>query len=865
MRIHIIVILLFCTAQFIQSQEQDGVVSLALPVRNSLTFNQYVNNPTFSFVRQQHKYISLYNTREWVQFQDAPLTYLASYSGRFRENIGVGLGVFQQNYGVLTTFGGILNFAYNARLNSDNNLTFGINVGAYKSGLNSGKVETNFDDPSLENIPSNFMLSVSPGVNFGTAFFDFGVSVNNLVLYNFNTSEMIKDNPEQTIQAHIMYTGYMESRGFLDESKFTGLVRSEFKKGKTVLSGTAMLTVPIGIWGQVGYNTLYGIHGGIGLNITKQILIEYNYEKAMGDLTEFGSSHSITLAYKLNNRESFDYSSEDDVAAIIKPTKKKKPAPKSSKTTVQKAEEPTKVAAEEQAKIATEEQARLAAEEKSRIKAEEQARLAAEEKARIASEEQARLDAEEKARIAAEEQARLATEEKARIEAEEQTRLAAEENARIAAEEETRLAAEEKARIEAEEKARLATEEKARIEAEEQARLAAEEKARIAAEEQARLAAEEQARIEAEEQARLAAEEKARIEAEEQARLAAEEQARIAAEEQARLAAEEKARTEAEEQARLAAEEQAKIDTEKQTVVEEDLPEATDAFSSEMNEIVEATDDSKKAQEELLSRLTEAVAVKDQDLKDLKRENDLSEQGIYLEPKPFKSSTEENAAIEAIKSDLDNIIASRNAEITRLERLYEQRQEETDTIYMDEVLLSYKKTLTKLKSEQLAAIKAKADLEAQLETINVATEYEKKRRIKRAVYNNDDDRYAQDRAALESIKQNSSLSNEPLSESDFDFGEERSNNIQILKNVTRAEEGYYLILAVHDDVIKRDDFLKKVVASGQENVDFFFDVNTSKYYIFVDKFDNIQAANAAMETKGSNPYNAKMSIVKIEN
>ena len=801
MRIHIIVILLFCTAQFIQSQEQDGVVSLALPVRNSLTFNQYVNNPTFSFVRQQHKYISLYNTREWVQFEDAPLTYLASYSGRFRENIGVGLGVFQQNYGVLTTFGGILNFAYNARLNSDNNLTFGINVGTYKSGLNSGKVETNFDDPSLENIPSNFMLSVSPGVNFGTAFFDFGVSVNNLVLYNFNTSEMIKDNPEQTIQAHIMYTGYMESRGFLDESKFTGLVRSEFKKGKTVLSGTAMLTVPIGIWGQVGYNTLYGIHGGIGLNVTKQILIEYNYEKAMGDLTEFGSSHSITLAYKLNNRESFDYSSEDDVAAIIKPTKKKKPAPKSSKTTVQKAEEPTKVAAEEQAKIATEEQARLAAEEKSRIKAEEQARLAAEEKARIASEEQARLDAEEKARIAAEEQARLATEEKARIEAEEQTRLAAEENARIAAEEQTRLAAEEKARIEAEEKARLATEEKARIEAEEKARLAAEEKARI----------------------------------------------------------------EVEEQARLAAEEQAKIDAEKQTVDEESLPEATDAFSSEMNEIVEATDDSKKAQEELLSRLTEAVAVKDQDLKDLKRENDLSEQGIYLEPKPFKSSTEENAAIEAIKSDLDNIIASRNAEITRLERLYEQRQEETDTIYMDEVLLSYKKTLTKLKSEQLAAIKAKADLEAQLETINVATEYEKKRRIKRAVYNNDDDRYAQDRAALESIKQNSSLSNEPLSESDFDFGEERSNNIQILKNVTRAEEGYYLILAVHDDVIKRDDFLKKVVASGQENVDFFFDVNTSKYYIFVDKFDNIQAANAAMETKGSNPYNAKMSIVKIEN
>ena len=68
--------------QFIFPQEDNGVVAMGLPVRNSMTFNRYAINPTFSFVREQNKYISIYNKREWVEFEDAPVTYLASYTGR---------------------------------------------------------------------------------------------------------------------------------------------------------------------------------------------------------------------------------------------------------------------------------------------------------------------------------------------------------------------------------------------------------------------------------------------------------------------------------------------------------------------------------------------------------------------------------------------------------------------------------------------------------------------------------------------------------------------------------------------------------------------------------------------------------------
>ncbi len=189
-RCFIVIILFFCTQQIIFSQE-DGVVAFTLPIRNSLKFNKYIINPTFSFVKEQSPALSFYNKKQGVQFDNAPQTYFFSYSGRFLENEGASLGFFQQDYGVLTTFGAVANFAHNISFQEDSNLTFGLNLGFYKSGLNKGKVISNYADPSLENIPSNSLFTVNPGINYGNAFFDFGLSVNNLVLYNLKTSKII--------------------------------------------------------------------------------------------------------------------------------------------------------------------------------------------------------------------------------------------------------------------------------------------------------------------------------------------------------------------------------------------------------------------------------------------------------------------------------------------------------------------------------------------------------------------------------------------------------------------------------------------------------------------------------------------------
>ena len=842
-----IVLFLFLT-QLLYAQE-DGVVAFDLPVRNSLKFNRYAINPTFSFVREQNRYISFTNKREWVQFDNPPQTYLFSYSGRFRENMGVGIGVFQQNYGVLTTFGGVANFAYNVVLNSDNNLTFGMNLAFYKSGLNDGEVITNFPDSSLDNIPSNSIITVNPGLNYGTAFFDFGVSINNLAAYNLTSSKIIEDNPEQSIQGHVMYTGYLNSRGFFDESKFSTLLMSEFKKEKTVLSGLVMLTIPKGIWAQAGYNTLYGVSGGVGLNITNQISIEYNYEKALGELDAFGNSHEITLAYKFKNKYRYNYSSDDEDEALLISYTKRKPT-----FTKRKSVPNNQVDGESLSKADTKlAQAKV---EEDRLKAEaeaQQAKLAEEERLK-AEAEKAKLSAEE-AKLKAEEaaQAKLAEERRLKAEAEtEKARLLAEQKAAQAKlAEEGRLKAEAEAReskLSAEEEARLKAEEAAQAKLAEEERLKAEtEKAKLLAEQEAKLKAEEAA------QAKLAEEERLKAEAQ---------QARTLAEQEAKLKAEEAAQAKLAEEERLQAIAEEKTDT---LVLDEVvIPVAKDKEALAMESLTELTENSKIEQQDLLIQLKDKIASKQQDLDDLKEENDLSEQGISSAPKAFKSVSAENAELQSLQLEIDNVIESQNTKISELEQLLEDRlktvknENEATNVY-------YSRKIEQLKSEQFQTIQSKETLLSNLEDIKVATEVERKRRIKRAAYDNQETRYLKDRAALQQIKQSTEVSSTPLTESDFDFGEPRSNNITIVKNIQNTESGYYLVLAVHSDVEKRDEFLRKAVMAGRSDIDFFFDVNTNKYYIYYKKFDDIERANRAIQSNGNEPYNSNLSTVKIEN
>jgi type IX secretion system PorP/SprF family membrane protein len=676
----------FCQSLFSQSEVP---TSFALPIRNSLKFNRFIINPTFSFVREQNAFITFYNKRQWVSFENAPQTYLVSYSGRFRENEGVALGFFQQNQGVLTTFGAVANFAHNITLQTDSNLTFGVNLGFYKSGFNLSKVVTNYPDPILETIPSTASFVLNPGINYGTAFLDFGVTLTNFLVYNSSTSQLIHDDPEKSISAHLMHTGYLEGNGFFDKSKFSAFIKSDFRKDKTILSGLAMLTIPNGVWAQLGYNTVYGISGGLGVNISQSFALEYNYERGLSSFSNFGASHEIGFAYKFSSKK-YNYE-EDEQGSIIappderdvvyvKPKEVKKPVIQEAKIEA-KPTPPSAVLAETKPI-------------KDSIIASQPIVVSPIKKDTIAP-------------------------------------------------------------------------------------------------------------------------------------------------------------------VPPLAEAQLKKDS-----VEVKIPKPKDREFIAIDNLAAVVAVTKAKQQEVLSRLTVTIAKKEQDLLALKEENDLSEKGIYSEPKPFKSSAAENGELESLKTEFTEITKNQKDKIRELENTYTEKVKKGNP--EDESLLrTYSETIQNLKEEYLAAVQANVELNQSLQKIQEATEIEKKRRIKRASFMNVDDRFAQDSATLKRIKETTPVSAIPLQSQDFDPGEEQPE-VQIIKTVKNVSSGYYVVIAVHNEVAKRDDFLTKAVASGQQNVNFFYDANSSKYFIYYDSFDTIEAAKQALNSKGSLPYNGKMSIVKVE-
>ncbi|OED37221.1 hypothetical protein AB832_05205, partial [Flavobacteriaceae bacterium (ex Bugula neritina AB1)] len=478
-----------------------------IPLHNSIRYNRFMFNPTFSFVRENKNSINIYNRNERVSFLDNPQTYVLNYNGKFDDKMGLGVGLYQQNIGVLRYFGGTLNYAYNIELNRDMNFTFGMNAQYSQTSLKSKLDEAQLTNPITDNFEASSILLLHPGVNLSYEGFDVGASVRNLVAYNITGSELITDKFEYS--GHVMYTTELDWR---TDNEVRGMAYAS-KPGELDLryGGNVLFAIPKYGWAQLGYNSFFGGSIGVGANITKLVSVSYTVEPGIGgeaNTAEFGATHEFGLAFNFAEQKSRRkrrgisnpaYEARDseirrlkkeiiEQARLIRELRNSRGDSLSqAQRKMSRLERSIREAKEKEARAAKkselqriedvkllndqrEEEERLRA--KSRLalemaeKKKEEERLAAEsklaremaEQKRLAEEEAAGLQAEE-ARIAAEEAAREAEAEKQEEEArKEEERLAAQKRLEVemAAKkvEEEKLAAQKKLELEmAEQKA----------------------------------------------------------------------------------------------------------------------------------------------------------------------------------------------------------------------------------------------------------------------------------------------------------------------------------------------------------------------------------------------------------------------------
>ena len=936
--------------------QENAYSSFDISLKNSIKFNKHIINPAFSFAKESAPTLTIVNRRQWVNFDNAPELYFANYLGRLSNRSRFGVGVYQQTAGVLKNFGGLINYSYSVPMGEQSILTFGLNTYFYNSTFDFGKIITVEEEPLLKNQKANSLIALKPGINFGTEFFDFGVSVNNLVLYNLATSEMVKDNQQNSYLGHVMYTGYINgNRGFFDDARFATLFFVEKTKDATAIAANVMLEIPNKGWAQGGYNTLNGFSAGVGVTISEKFSLGYNYDLGIGDVSQLGASHQFLLAYTFEEYQEITrtfYTTKQKASKPNKPGKKTTTLAIKTKAQIEKEKadklandklESERLAAEaaanaEKNRLAKEESARLKAEEdKANLEASsnnqaEKERLAAEEAARkkAADDEKAQTDAASKAkaekdRLAAEEAARKkAAEDKAKAE---KIKLESEESARKrAAADKARAqsaavakAADDKAKAEAAlksqaEKDRLAAEaaalkkaadDKAKAEA---ALKSQAEKDRLAAEAAAlKKAADDKAKAEAvlksqAEKDRLAAEAAAlKKAADDKADAALKVQAekdRLAAEAAAlKKAADDKAKADAAlkvqaEKDRLAAEaaalkkaadDKAKAAAASQSQAEKDRL-AAEALklkieSDQSNKIVEAykkdIDLKIKASDELTKSLESIVKERDTDLKEFLLENTLNEDGTARAPKAFFSTSESNAKLESIKSqinlnkgELDKLI--RDFEASNNKRLKEIKDKGISDADAKPLNDYYLKILNDLKQKRETFNKLEKEADIKIQKIIAEKEAERLRRIKKADYDSETERNLRNQQYLEGLKKNQSgvVENQTTTKNNNVDSNDNPNaviDIPIIKKLTDVSAGYYLVLETFNNLEDTKTYLSTVIKEGGgSSVNFFYNLHNSTYYVYISKTDSMSDANQELKAKGTKSYNKKMFIAKVE-
>ena len=321
-------VLLFTGFVFANLQAQDApVLTFTIPTQNTLLLNRFMMNPTFSVVRENDSYLTLYHRNQWIQFDDSPELYMLSYSGKYGERAGVGIGIYQQNLGIITSFGGVGNYAYQIPIREKIKLTLGFNIAYYNSGVDRNRAVTNEPDPAILALRNNSILTVKPGLNVTWGSFDFGIYAENFVDYDFKSSEMVQDYSQKTYTGHAMYHHQMQNQEGLFENGFFRLI-ARGKMNQTddfVYGGSVITNFPNLGWVQAGIDDFFGVNIGVGAHFTKKLSLGYTYERVINDgLVNFGPTHEITLSYRFagkgseetNNRKS---SKRKSTAVVKKP------------------------------------------------------------------------------------------------------------------------------------------------------------------------------------------------------------------------------------------------------------------------------------------------------------------------------------------------------------------------------------------------------------------------------------------------------------------------------------------------------------------------------------------------------------------
>lgn len=297
------IILSYILVSGLSAKAQDVELPVDLRQHNLTEYNSSLFSPVFSLDRNQPQSLAFWSRWQWQIVDEDPTTFFLNYSRRINRSMAGGIAAFQQNTGGLLNTGAVLNYAFTAEIAPGLDIAAGLNLFGYQRELAD---ESFLGTPGLIPDPEDidaFILQVAPAVQLSYGQLSLGVVAENLLQYNFSSSRN-----EEGDTGNILI-GYLGSQIPLDLFSGGGTTYLQptvyFKRipGFDNQVGISALFSTSRFWVQGGYNSFYGVSGGIGgrffRNFSIGALVEYGTQ---ADLQDRDPSFELVTAFNFGRR-----------------------------------------------------------------------------------------------------------------------------------------------------------------------------------------------------------------------------------------------------------------------------------------------------------------------------------------------------------------------------------------------------------------------------------------------------------------------------------------------------------------------------------------------------------------------------------
>lgn len=298
----------------------------------------------------------------------------------------------------------------------------------------------------------------------------------------------------------------------------------------------------------------------------------------------------------------------------------------------------------------------------------------------------------------------------------------------------------------------------------------------------------------------------------------------------------------------------------------------------------------KNVQDVLMAKLDSLVNTMNSDLVELKRMDILNvDESKRLEKQSYASISQTSELSSQLKKELAENRKAYAGLMNKVEKIaVEENQEYKKKIRENEKNNNVSSIQQRLSVEEVKRYKIEQEkgdaqnqlLIAKIDSLDTQKKIEVKRHISKASYYSMEARKFDDKLALVKLKK---YQDEAVKKSNFagvskvvsleemkreleenPLKSDKTVKVEVYDNLREVSNGYYLVLGIFTDAMLRDKFIMKLIDSGDFNASFFFNINSLSYYVYSDKFKNMEEVLYQCKKKEEDELYKNIIIAKLE-